>query len=209
MQYPTPPTTYSPTNPPTSTHPRRVPSTMPSPASHLPVAPPPPCPALPRLPSPVVESLSTANAGGPYGITAGESATLNGSNSTCVVAPCTYAWTVSCPSRPDVIRGGAITTVTTGPSNSFDINTYGLTGPLPCTVNLAITGERSGGFGWWFGCAPHLMHVIIRPSPERLSTVKLESNFGQMLLCLSQAVLKRKTNKGMHRCAGQTLVKSW
>ncbi|KAI8475799.1 MAG: hypothetical protein J3K34DRAFT_478770 [Monoraphidium minutum] len=81
-----------------------------------------------------------ARAGGPYTVPGGQPAALNGSASSCDSPPCSWTWVVACPNQPAIVRSGLDTTITTGPTGAnatYDVNTFGLSAPLVCQVQLS------------------------------------------------------------------------
>lgn len=104
------------------------------------LAPLPPPSSPPRLPS-VYGIKASTDPGGPYVISAGSTAQLNGSGSTCFNGPCSYLWTVACPSRPAVQETGVVPNITTGPGAAYDISTFGMNTTMLCLVALNVTGE--------------------------------------------------------------------
>ena len=101
--------------------------------------------------------------GGPYNVTAGATANLTG-NATCFGggACAGYLWTVVCPpvnatSTPTTVTAATVnTSITTGPSFAYQINTYGLVKPIVCSVNYAVSGERP-----WGQAAPELFLLLL------------------------------------------------
>ena len=89
--------------------------------------------------------------GGPYNVTAGETAQLNGS-ANCSNPTCTYGWVVKCPpfsavASQTATAAGISVNITTGPNNAtsappiiYQINTVGLTTALVCNVSFSGTG---------------------------------------------------------------------
>ena len=85
--------------------------------------------------------------GGPYNVTAGETAQFTGS-ANCSNPTCTYGWAVTCPpfltiGSQTATAAGINASITTGPNNgtvTHQINTFGLATPLVCNVSFSGTG---------------------------------------------------------------------
>ena len=76
--------------------------------------------------------------------TAGSQTQLVATGTFCSAFNCSNGWTVTCPNRTAVSKSGTAAYISAGTGSGQDINTWGITSPLNCTVSLLASTPSSG-----------------------------------------------------------------
>ena len=152
--------------------------------------------------------------GGPYNVTAGETAQFTGS-ANCSNPTCTYGWAVTCPpfltiGSQTATAAGINASITTGPNNgtvTHQINTFGLATPLVCNVSFSGTGASPLKGGRCVGAPAGSCASCAWPcSRYRLlewhTPVQLAFSTKPVPFCLLYQRLKRPDDHGLHVADG-------